>query len=310
MNLKMLKEEYAKGSLQKADFIKSACELHQTLFSYDEILGSCDIDEIRIDTDGVIFKVAPDGLWLRCPIGESRVAPLEIMNFGAYEPRETEIMMSLLTGAQVVIDIGANIGWFSLLFASRCPNAKIHAFEPLPLFFNYLQQNVKLNGFEKTVSVHQIGLSDENKDVSYFVEPGNGTNASMINVADSDNVQVIGGKVITLDQWVSQTQVEPDFVKCDVEGAELLVMRGADSVLTSSRPIVFLEMLRKWAKPYGYHPNDLIGLFKQYGYICCGIGESGNRLVESVDDVTPETNYVFFHRVKHLSQIDSMKMAL
>lgn len=303
MKLQGLKKQLARNLLAKADFIKAAGKFHQALFQYPEIIAACDVNEIRVNDAGLAFQIGPHGLWLQCPAGEYRVAPLEIMNFGAYEPQETQLMMSLVAGEKVILDIGANIGWFSLLFATQTAGREIHAFEPLPIFYNYLEKNVKLNKFDKFLFIYQFGFSDECKSVNYFVDAGNGTNASLCNVAASDTVDVIKGKVVTLDHWVSEMKIKPDFIKCDVEGAEYLVMKGAQSVLSLMQPVVFLEMLRKWAQPYGYHPNDIIALFDSHDYLCCGVGETGNRIVASVDDDTTETNYVFLHRKKHLSQI-------
>ena len=303
MKLQNLKKQLLDNSIDKAEFIQCASQIHQVLFSYPEVLASSEINEIRIDQEGLAFQVGSDGLWLRCPSGEARVAPLEIMNFGAYEPEETRLMLSLIADAKVILDIGANIGWFSLVFASGAPGADIHAFEPLPLFNRYLEDNIALNNMGDRVFAHQFGFSDECKSVEYFVDPGNGTNASLRNVADSETAQVIQGEVLTLDHWASENEIHPDFIKCDVEGAEYLVFQGATGVLTSVRPMVFLEMLRKWAKPYGYTPNDIIEFFSQFGYLCCGVSDTGNRLMDNVDEETVETNYLFLHRENHGPQI-------
>lgn len=309
MKFQYLKEQFASNSIDKAEFIQSASQLHEVLFSYPEIVAGSEINEIRIDHKGLAFQVGSEGLWLRCPSGESRVAPLEIMNFGSYEPEETSLMLSLISDAKVVLDIGANIGWFSLVFARGAPQADIHAFEPIPLFNQYLQENIALNGLEGRVFAHQFGFSDDCKSVEYFVDVGNGTNASMRNVADSKTAQVLRGEVVTLDHWASENAIQPDFIKCDVEGAEYLVMKGAKGILASVRPMVFLEMLRKWAKPYGYSPNDIIEFFAKLSYLCCGVSEKGSRLVNHVGDETVETNYLFLHRDNHIEQIASLRLS-
>ncbi len=97
--------------------------------------------------------------------------------------------------------------------------------------------------------------------------------------------------------------VAPDFIKCDVEGAELLVFRGGRSTLAKYRPVVFTELLRKWSKPFGYHPNDLIGYFVELGYLCFAVGSSGARRTDEITEQTVETNYCFLHSKAHTSLI-------
>jgi hypothetical protein len=86
-----------------------------------------------------------------------------------------------------------------------------------------------------------------------------------------------------------------DFVRCDVEGGEFGFLRGAKAVLDQHRPTVPLEMLRKWTKAYGYHPNDIIEWMKPRGYICAGISPGSIGPIATVTDATAETNFLFVH---------------
>ena len=106
-----------------------------------------------------------------------------------------------------------------------------------------------------------------------------------------------------LDQWAANQNVAPDFIKCDVEGAELLVVRGGESTLVSHRPIVFAEVLRKWSKPFGYHPNDMLAFFCRLGYQCYAVRTSGVRVITEVTEETVETNYAFLHADAHADTV-------
>jgi hypothetical protein len=94
----------------------------------------------------------------------------------------------------------------------------------------------------------------------------------------------------------------PNVIKCDVEGAELLVFRGAEKTLNQSHPIIQCEMLRKWAKRFDYHPNDLIAYLAEFGYQCFHLDPADpTKLVRfyTMIDSTVETNFYFLHPLKH-----------
>jgi hypothetical protein len=129
----------------------------------------------------------------------------------------------------------------------------------------------------------------------------------LLNVSGAQDARVVVGLTLTLDQWTSNQQVRPDFIKCDVEGAELLVFRGGRETLLRDKPIIFAELLRKWAKPFGYHPTDMLDYFRQLGYLCYAVSDAGARRLEEVTDATPETNYAFVHAEAHRSTIAALE---
>ena len=303
MNIQDLKLQFQSGAIGKPEFIAQALGLHRSLFDYVGITRSTDVREIVISPEGVSFVVGEEAIRLFSPPEEARVAPIEVMNFNHYEPDETRVMDLLVQDAKTVLDVGANIGWYAVRFAKRLPQALVYAFEPLPTTYRYLQRNIAANGVGQHVSSFNYGLSESSGTVNFFISPTSGTNASLLNVAGAQDARAVVGLTLTLDAWVHNEQVAPDFIKCDVEGAELLVFRGGADTLRRHRPIVFAELLRKWSKPFGYHPNDMLGYFAEFGYDCYAVGEGGVRLLLEVTDSTPETNYAFVHREQHRSAI-------
>ena len=98
-----------------------------------------------------------------------------------------------------------------------------------------------------------------------------------------------------------------DFIKCDVEGAELFVFQGALKLLAQDKPIVFTEMLRKWAAKFDYHPNQIIELFQGLGYQCFTADAEGKlRAFGLMDDQTQETNFFFLHKTQHAHEIKEL----
>lgn len=306
MKLDELKQRFRSGELAKPDFIAQALQQHRLLFDYVGITQSTEVREIRITPEGVCFQLGEDGIWLLAPPDEARVAPIEAMNFDRYEPQETRVMDLLARGARHILDVGANIGWFSVRFARRMPGAHVHAFEPIPPTYGYLRRNVDINGVGARVSTYNCGLSESSGVVDFFISPTSGTNASLLNVANASDARSVRATITTLDAWTSEQGVVPDFIKCDVEGAELLVFRGAGETLAQHRPRVFAELLRKWSRPFGYHPNDMLRYFADLGYVCFAVGAQGVRSITEVTEQTEETNFAFVHPQAHADVVAAL----
>jgi len=297
--LSVLKAAYREGRLSKPEYILQSFKSHKQLFEYVSLLADTEVHEIRITECGVRFSIGEEGAELYCPPDEARVAPLEIMNFGAYERVETQLLNALAAKSKTVLDVGANIGVYSIRLALRFPALQIYAFEPIPTSYDYLQRNIALNAVGGRVRAFQYALSDRSGSTTLYIAPGNGTNASLQNVANASDALMVPGLMLKLDDWVRSFGVVPDLIKCDVEGGELLAFQGGRETLAAHRPIVFSELLRKWAKGFGYHPNDVLELFRSLGYRCFAVSEQGCREIPFVDEQTNETNYLFIHPQRH-----------
>jgi len=120
----------------------------------------------------------------------------------------------------------------------------------------------------------------------------------MLNVSGDKSSEKVSVKTSTLDQWCIDENIKPNFIKCDVEGAELLVFQGAKKTLLINKPLIFTELLRKWSKPYNYHPNEMIIFFNKLGYSLFT-----PELVRIADYTELSGNIFCLHAVKHKEQI-------
>lgn len=294
-----LKKKFKNKNITKSGFIKKAMDIHRYLFDYIEITKNSEIRKIIISPQGLNFVIGKKNLNILIPQEESRVAPLEIVNFGSYEKKENFILNLFSKNSKEILDIGANIGYYSMHFATHNPKAIIYAFEPLKSSFSYLKQNIDSNKLQTRVKYYNLGLSNFNGKAKFYIPLRNSTNASMKNVSRTKNYKKIIAKISTLDDWCYKKKIKPNFIKCDVEGAELFVFEGAKKIIEKNKPLIFTELLRKWSKPYGYHPNDLIFFFEKIDYLCFGIGKNKAKLIKKISEKTKETNYVFIHSKLH-----------
>ena len=191
--------------------------------------------------------LAGNGRGLRVRVGESviRVAT-------RLERRVEDSFLGLLSPGDVFYDIGANIGWYSLLAARAVgPDGRVFAFEPLLENARYAQRNAQTNGLEN-MTVVPAAVTDENGWVTLLVR---GSLMSRLEKDDSEaqaerrrkrNIEFEGRRFVpatTLDSWLAETgQPAPTIVKIDVEGAETGVLRGMRETLATAKPVLIIEL--------------------------------------------------------------------
>lgn len=234
---------------------------------------------------------------------DKRLASFESINFGDYEPEELAIQLKLIEPGTTIFDIGGNFGWYACHVAKKYPTSKVYSFEPIPDTYQFLKRNIELNALTN-VEAFPIGFSDNKGSFEFFYDPALSVNASLKNVAGTDKAESITCHVETVDEFAAGKNIQVDFIKCDVEGAEHLVFKGAMETIKKCKPVVFSEMLRKWTSKFDYHPNDIIHLFASLGYSPYIIAEETLKPFSLVDESTRETNYIFLHNEKHQDKIE------
>jgi FkbM family methyltransferase len=305
MKLRELKLQLENNQVDKQSYIRHAYEIHDILFDYADYLGTTNISSIRIEDGCVVFRFRDSGLELITARGDTRAAPLDTLNFSSYESNELQLHKLLIKPGSTVLDVGANIGWFALSIQRLVEDVSIHCFEPIPATFDLLEKNVALNDAQG-IFLHPFGLSDQEGSAQFYVDPSLSVNASMRLLSGCADVELRDCKLSTVDLFVDDRIACVDFIKCDVEGAEFLVLKGALATLAKHKPVLYVEMLRKWAAPFGYHPNDLIHYLSGFGYSCFSPIGTGVRAVIGISDDTVETNFFFFHREKHAVIIEGL----
>jgi FkbM family methyltransferase len=308
MSLLSLKEEFAKLRLSKSEFIDRMYDIHSALIQYSEYIKDTEIRSIEIVPGKVIMTAKPiegkNMIRMECVLKDKRTTTLEILNFGSYEQEDSSMLFALCDTKDVVFDIGANLGWYSLNFAHKLIGGKVYSFEPIPETYKLLQSNLELNPRCSNIVTNNLALSNTSGQTIFYYSPGELGAASAKNIKENAAVKKIKCQTLTLDDFVKKQRIKAlDLIKCDVEGSELYVFQGATESLKKFTPVIFTEMLRKWAAKFNYHPNEIISLLKDIGYECYCIRNNKLKRIPVITEDTRETNFIFLHSIKHKQKI-------
>jgi FkbM family methyltransferase len=157
---------------------------------------------------------------------------------GSYEYHERLLFESLIKEGSVVFDLGAHVGYYSLLSSVLVgQTGKVFAFEPLPRNLFYLNKHIQINKINN-VTVIDAAVSDSSGWTFFDEIPGNvGSFKGQISPKGKLKVRTVG-----LDDLIKRRETPiPNFVKIDIEGNELLALSGAKSLLANAHPTLFLS---------------------------------------------------------------------
>ena len=301
--LQALERRFDEGQITKRDYIRGMYDLHERLFDYSSFIAGRNVDRITVTAEHVLVTTKQN-VTMICSPGDWRITPVEILNFGVFEMTETKLLLSFLNPDSMVVDIGANTGWYSITLGRAVPQGKVLAFEPIPQTLLGLRKNLALNGMEN-VHVFENGLSDEEKELVFYFHPRVSGATSARNLLEDDEKIEVHARVRRMDDVLAEEH-RIDLIKCDVEGAEIYALRGGLKTIRRTKPVLFVEMLRKWTAKYDYHPNEIMGLLAGAGYRCFAIDGGVLRPLAQMDEDTVATNFIFLHTHRHAEHIDRL----
>ena len=177
-----------------------------------------------------------------------------------FETGTTDIIPRILKPTDTVFDIGANIGWYTVLMSKIIKKGHCHSFEPVPKIFNKLKQNCIANNLSKNLTLNKLALGDGEKNIKIHTFSGLPHGHSSLSTLGRTDFKKTKAKMITLDKYIEDNEISNlDFIKIDVEGAELKVLEGAKKILKLENPPIWLfEMNEETATEFGYHPTDIL----------------------------------------------------
>jgi FkbM family methyltransferase len=188
----------------------------------------------------------------------------EVYFFGTYDRHGLDLTKAILSNIEnpVCLDIGANVGVYSLFMANIA--ATVHSFEPLPRNYTILKKNVMLNNLTNIV-IHTYGLSNEEKLDYFYVNKDVNYGAGSFDAGHQD---VSNSSEIKLQLKVGDNELSGfekiDFIKMDIEGFEYQAIQGLRETLEKHRPILIMEYNRITRKNFNSYSSMLASLPKDY----------------------------------------------
>ena len=300
-----LQQKYNGSDLTKHEYFFNIHKEHERLFEYSHFISGGDVSEIIIRPDAVFVCSKSQDIKMVLPPVDPFLTPYVLINFGKYESDELFFLKSVLLDGCNILDIGGNCGWYSLALGRYFPNAKIHAFEPIKETCDIFSRNIAINHLNN-ITLHPLGVSDRIDVLEFLYDPEcSGATSLKIAGQPGKNLIKVPCKTTTVDAFCDANTFAPQFIKCDVEGAELLVVKGAERTIPTSKPILLLELLRKWSAKFSYHPNDVFNLLGKYGYSAYVLSSQKLLPCAEVTEETLETNFIFLHPEQHEEIIKS-----
>ncbi|MGY4706900.1 FkbM family methyltransferase [Candidatus Bipolaricaulota sp. J31] len=236
-------------------------KLERWLRPYDYLLSLSSSG--RIMTQGGILTYRP----------EDRGIIITLLLHGEYEPETTEAILGFLKPGMTFIDLGAHIGYFTLLAAKTVwPSGRVYAFEPVPSTCQVLQHNVAVNRFDSVVTVIPKAVSDKS-GIGHLILPPESTVSARILTGEKhrksvEDERIIEVETISLDDYFQQIGwPEVNLIKMDIEGAEIQALKGMKELSRRNQNLkLIIEINYPHLIRLGIHPREIVETLQLCGF--------------------------------------------
>lgn len=193
---------------------------------------------------------------------------LKVYFYGHYHERyEAELVQRLLTGDGVFWDIGANVGYFTLVAATALDHrGQIVAFEPGQNAYARLLENISLNAY-RNIRTYQVAVTDREGEAVLRVSGDIADSSATLYQTGKTEARREVCRTVALDHFLETEGLRPpDLIKLDAEGAELAVLQGARGLVSESPPMFLMEMEEKNLQAAGASKAVVAQFLTGYGY--------------------------------------------
>lgn len=197
---------------------------------------------------------------------DDRVISLELLLSGKWEEFEAELFEKSIKSGDTVIDIGAHIGYYTLIAAKKVgPKGKVYAFEPLPKNFQLLKRNIEINGYKNVVLINKA-VSDKNSKSKLFLSNENNFGDQRI-YDPKENRKSVSIHTVTLDSFFRNRNKKINVIKMDIQGSETKALTGASEVLIKNKSMrILTEFWPRGLHQSGSSGRNYLELLKKNGF--------------------------------------------
>lgn len=206
--------------------------------------------------------------------------------------KEMSILKYLVKKEDTVLDIGANIGSYSRILSKLVgPSGLVHAFEPIPLTYCYLIFNMRFNIYDNVVT-HNVAVTESSGLCNVLLPDIGMEDIYQAGIGKTGSGAKFVVPAVSLDDLYPRFFQKIDFIKCDVEGAEALVFKGAQQIFKKHRPRIICEIGGGYTR-FGYTASEIFKMFEALNYKAYFF--NGERIVvcSGTDDRNINPNYIF-----------------
>lgn len=167
-----------------------------------------------------------------------------IFFLGEYEADTNQVLAEWIKPGMTVIEAGANHGSETVILGKLVgETGHVFAFEPVPRLMNHLKLNLAINNLDKTVCPVQLAIGEKDETVIFHLPAADAANQGM---PSKYEFSTAGARLEvpqkSLDNWLTENDIRRvDFIKMDIQGAEIDLLRGAKNCLQTMRPVLYLE---------------------------------------------------------------------
>ncbi|MBD2292363.1 FkbM family methyltransferase [Anabaena sphaerica FACHB-251] len=194
---------------------------------------------------------------------------------GLYDYHDMNFLLRYLRAEDSFLDIGANIGIYTLLAASIIKNGTIYSFEALPKNYTRLEENIRINQLDQ-VKTYSLAISNLIGNIALNLAEGD----SMPFISTQSHEKTLTVKTDTLNNILNNESLSKlTLAKIDIEGAELLALKGATSLLKKQLPHVWIMEINNAVSNFDYNKEDLVNFLQDYGYGLFQYNADNNQII-------------------------------
>ncbi len=215
--------------------------------------------EVQLNGKSVLFATddAHSKRWFYPRLSSGRI----------HEEPATLMLLEVLKDSQCLVDVGANLGWYTCLGSTHMPHGTVYSFEMDEANFSLLQKNLTINKC-RNVRAYCLAVNDTPGYAAYRKHLGGPDSGFQLTprLQETECSDTIRAKAITLDGIFEHEELVPDVIKVDVEGAEMRVLEGMKKIMQSRSPRLFLEIHPNKLPTLGSSVQEIVSLLIDNGY--------------------------------------------